>query len=142
MMYGVLSSPVYNYWSLVTSQWFQQSIGQPKVVANPDRCQLNRENCFFFLSPFAPKKLVFRDRVGRPVSRHPTNSQHSELNVVLINGAPLLLPASNGSQPAFIYLNRRPQPGQSRVHRVTQLRIDSVHHRESTGTGPVVLKEA
>ena len=30
--------------------------------------------------------------------------------------------------------------GQSRVYRVTQLRTDSVHCRESVGTGPIVLK--
>ena len=30
--------------------------------------------------------------------------------------------------------------GQSRVHRVTQLRADGVHCRESADTGPVVLK--
>ena len=30
--------------------------------------------------------------------------------------------------------------GQSRVYRVTQLRIDGVHCRESAGTGPEVLK--
>ena len=37
--------------------------------------------------------------------------------------------------------NRQPQSGrQSRVYQATQLRTDGVHHRESTGTGPVVLK--
>ena len=40
----------------------------------------------------------------------------------------------------FIYLNRHTPSGQSRVYRVTQLRTDSVHCRESAGTGPVNLK--
>ena len=47
---------------------------QPSKVANPDRGQLNRENYFPFLSPFAPDNLVPRDRFGRPVPRHPAHS--------------------------------------------------------------------
>ena len=39
-----------------------------------------------------------------------------------------------------LYLNRCTPSGQSRVYRVTQLRTDGVHCRESAGTGPVVLK--
>ena len=34
-------------------------------------------------------------------------------------------------------LNRHTPSGQSRVDRVTQLRTDGVHYRESAGTGPV-----
>ena len=40
----------------------------------------------------------------------------------------------------FIYLNRHTSSSQSRVYRVTQLRTDGVHCRESAGTGPVVFK--
>ena len=40
----------------------------------------------------------------------------------------------------FNDLNRHTPSGQSRVNRVTQLRIDGVHCRESAGTGPVNLK--
>ena len=40
----------------------------------------------------------------------------------------------------FIYLNRHTPSDQSRVYRVTQLRPDCVHCRESAGTGPVNLK--
>ena len=36
-------------------------------------------------------------------------------------------------------LNRHTPSGQSRVYRVTQLRTDGVHCRESAGTGSVVL---
>ena len=41
---------------------------------------------------------------------------------------------------ALLPLNRHTPSGQSRVHRVTQLRTDGVHCREYAGTGPVVLK--
>ena len=46
------------------------SIDRYGVVANPGRVQLNRENVFFSLSPFAHKKLVSRSLLGcsRPVS--------------------------------------------------------------------------
>ena len=43
---------------------------------------------------------------------------------------------------ASIYLFKPPYAtGQSRVDRVTHLRTDGVHCRESAGTGPVVLKK-
>ena len=44
------------------------------------------------------------------------------------------------STAASIYFYDHTPLGQSRVYRVTQLRTDSVHYRESAGTGPVVLK--
>ena len=44
---------------------FQQSKDQPGMVAKPARGQLRRE-MFFPLSPFAPEKVVSRDRFGRP----------------------------------------------------------------------------
>ena len=40
----------------------------------------------------------------------------------------------------FIYVNRHTPLDQSRVYRVTQLRTDGVHCRESAEIGPVVLK--
>ena len=55
------------------------------------------------------------------------------LNLVLTYGIP----------PAFrdrVQLYRQPTSGHSRVYRVTQLRTNGVHCRESAGTGPVVLK--
>ena len=56
------------------------------------------------------------------------------LNLVLTCGIP----------PEFrdgVYLwNRHTPSGQSRVYRVTRLRTDGVHCRESAGTGPVNLK--
>ena len=65
------------------------------------------------LSPFAPENLV--SRYGIP-------------------------PEFRGGVHLLIYLNRHTPSGQSRVYRVTQLRIDGVHRREFAGTGPVNLK--
>ena len=55
------------------------------------------------------------------------------LNLVLTYGIP---PEFRGGVHIFI-LNRHTPSGQSRVYRVTQLRTDGVHCRESAGTGPV-----
>ena len=44
---------------------------QPGKAANPARGQLNREDGFFSLSPFAPENLVSRDGFGSPVPRQP-----------------------------------------------------------------------
>ena len=44
------------------------------------------------------------------------------------------------SAAVSIYFHRHTPSGQAQVHLVTQLRIDGVNCRESTGTGPVVLK--
>ena len=43
-------------------------------------------------------------------------------------------------RPFTYYLNRYTPSGQSQVYRVTQLRIDGFHCRESAGTRSVVLK--
>ena len=58
------------------------------------------------------------------------------LNLVLTYGIP---PEFRGGVHLFIYNCHTPW-GQSRVYRVTQLRTDGVHCRESAGTGPVNLK--
>ena len=58
------------------------------------------------------------------------------LNLVLTYGIP---PELRGGVYLVIY-NRHTPSGQSRVYRVTQLRTDGVHCRESAGTGPVNLK--
>ena len=39
-----------------------------------------------------------------------------------------------------MYISRHTPSGQSQVYRVTQLRTDGFHRRESAGTGPVVLE--
>ena len=50
-----------------------------------------------------------------------------------------ITPEFRGGVHLFNY-NRHTPSGQFRVYRVTQLRTDGVHCRESTGTGPVNLK--
>ena len=50
-----------------------------------------------------------------------------------------ILPEFRGGVHLFT-LNHYTPSGQSRVYRVTQLRTDCVHCRESTSTGPVNLK--
>ena len=55
---------------------------------------------------------------------------------MLTNGIP---PEFRGGVHLFIF-NRLTPSGQSRVYRVTQLRTDGVHCRESAGTGPINLK--
>ena len=56
------------------------------------------------------------------------------LNLMLTHGIP---PEFRGGVHIW---NRHTPSGQSRVYRVTQLRTDGVHCRESAGTGPVNLK--
>ena len=79
------------------------------------------------LSSFAPENLVSRDGSLISILR---------LNLVLTYG---IHPEFRGGVHLFIY-NRHTPLGQSRVYRVTQLRTDGVHCRDSAGTGPVSLK--
>ena len=87
------------------------------------------------LSPYVPENLVSRDRFGRPVPRQPAH-----LHTQAESGAYSRDSSRFPRRRPFIYLNRHTPSGQSQVYRVTQLRTDGVHCRESAGTGPVVLK--
>ena len=58
------------------------------------------------------------------------------LNLVITYGIP---PEFRGGVHLFL-CNRHTPSGQSRVYRVTQVRTDGVHFRESAGAGPVNLK--
>ena len=107
---------------------------QPGKVANPARGQLNRENDIP-LSPCVPENLVSRDGLSRPVPRQP-----ADLHTQTESGAYLRDSSRVPRRRPFIYLNHHTPSGQSRVYRVTQLRTDGVHCRESAGTGPVNLK--
>ena len=98
---------------------YSKSMDQPGKVASPARGQLNRKNEYF----------PVRVRVSLLISI-------LRLNLVLTYGIP---PEFRGGVHLFI-LNRHTPSGLSRVYRVTQLRIDGVHCRESAGTGPVNLK--
>ena len=89
-------------------QSFQQSMNQQGKVANPARGQLNREDVFFPLSPFAPENLVSLARrlwSSRPASVRPfstvsLNHQSSIINLVLITR--VISPAFRHSAHLFI----------------------------------------
>ena len=89
----------------------------------------------FSLSPFAPENLVSRDGFGRPVPRQPAH-----LHIQAEYGAYLRYSSRFSRRRPFIFLNRHAPSGQSRFYRVTQLRTDGVHCRESAGIGLVNLK--
>ena len=87
------------------------------------------------LSPCVPENLVSRDGFSRLVPRQPAH-----LHTQAESGAYLRDSSRVPRRRPFIYLNRHTPSGQSRVYRVTQLRTDGVHCRESAGTGSVNLK--
>ena len=86
------------------------------------------------LSPCVPENLVSRDEFSRPVPRQPAH-----LHTQAESGAYLRDSSRVPRRRPFI---RPPYVigGQSRVYRVTQLRTDGVHCRQSAGTGPVNIK--
>ena len=86
-------------------------------------------------SPFAPENLVSRDGLGSPVPRQPAH-----LHTQAESGAYLRDSSRFPRRPLFVYLNCHTPSGQSRVNRVTELRTDGVHCRESAGIRPVQRK--
>ena len=106
---------------------------QPGKVANPARGQLNREKNIP-RSPCVPENLVSRDGFSRPVPRQPAH-----LHTQAESGA-YLRDSSRVPWRRPFYETANTPLGQSRVYRVTQLRTDGVHCRESAGTGLVNLK--
>ena len=90
------------------------------------------------LSAFAPANLVSRDGFGSPVLPR----QPAHLYTQAESGAYLLRDSYRvPRRRSFIYLKPPYTPSsQFRVYRVTQLRTDGVHCRESAGTGAVNLK--
>ena len=73
-------------------------------------------------------------RWSRPASA--CSSPYSGWIWCLLTG---FLPSSAATSVIYLF-NRHTPSGQSRIYRVTQLRTDGVHCRESAGTGPVNLK--
>ena len=100
---------------------YSKSMDQPGKVANPARACL---------------KIWSRETGSAVPSRVSLLISILRLNLVLTYGIP---PEFRDGVHLFIY-NRRTPLGQSRVYRVTQLRTDGVHCRESADTGPVNLK--
>ena len=114
----------------------KRSMDQSGKVASPARGQLNRENEYFPVRVRSRLRIESRETGSAVPSRVSLLISILRLNLVLTYGIP---PEFRGGVHLFIY-NRHTPSGQSRVCRVTQLRTDGVHYRESAGTGPVNLK--
>ena len=80
------------------------------------------------LSAFAPENLVSRNGFGSPVPRQPAH-----LHTQAESDAYLRDSSRVPRRRPFIYFYRQTPSGQSRLYRVTQLRTDGVHRRESAG---------
>ena len=104
-------------------------------VANPARGQLKRGK-IIFPWPLTRLRIWSRETGSAVPFRVSLHIRHTKAEYGAYSRDssrfPLRLP--------FDYLNRQTPSGQPRVHRVTQLRTDGVHCRESAGTGPVVFK--
>ena len=108
---------------------YGKSMDQPGKVASPARGQLNRKNEYFPVR--VPCLRIWSRETGSVVpSRVSLLISILSLNLALTYGIP----------PYLLIYNRHTPSSQSRVYRVTQLRTDGVHCRESGGTGPVNLK--
>ena len=94
---------------------------QPGKVANPARGQLNR----------GPRTCL------RIWSRETGSAVSSRVSLLILHNTHS---SRVPRRRPFIYLRRCTPSGQSRVYRVTELRTDGVHCRESADTGPVILK--
>ena len=111
---------------------------QPGMVANR-ACDQSPQEGKMGLSPFVPEDLISRDRSGRPVPRKPAHSRHPGWIWCLLMGffpslcfprwRPSIPPTAIGSVPTAFC-------------QVTELRTDSVHRRESAGTGPEAVTVA
>ena len=114
---------------------YSKNKDQPCKVANPALVVSWTGKINTPLSPFAPENLVSRDGFGSSVLRQPAH-----LHTQAESGSYLRDSSRVPRRRPFIYFNRHTPSGQSRVYRVTQLRTDGIHCRESAGTGPVNLK--
>ena len=106
-------------------------INRGKVTNNPARDQLKTEKkTNISLSSLAPDNLTSRDGFVRPVPRQSAYSPYSGWIWCL-----LTVSSRFSRRSPSIYLYRHTSSGQSRVYRVTRVRKDGVHCRESTCTG-------
>ena len=111
-----------------------KSKSQTGKVANPARGQLKTEKNEYFPSR-SRLKIWSREMVSAVPSRVGLVILHTQARYFAYLRDSSRFPR----QLPFIYLNRHTPSDQSRVYRVTQLRTDGVHCRESAGTGPVNL---
>ena len=91
-------------------------------------------------------KIIFpctRSRL-RILSRETGSAVPSRISLLILHSqsesVALLTEFLPISAAASIFFYRHTPSGHSRVYRVTRLRIDGIHCRESAGIGPVVLK--
>ena len=107
---------------------------QPGKVANPARGQLNRKNNI----PLPRSRLrIWSRETGSAV---PPGVSLLILHTQTESGAYSRDSSRFPRRRPFIDLNRHTPLNQCRLYRLTQLRMNDVHCRESAGTGPVVLK--
>ena len=111
----------------------QQSTNQLRKVANPVYGQLNRGK---LPCPRSRLRIWFRE-TGLAV---PSLVSLLILYANAESGAFSRYSSRIPGQASIYFYQHHTPSGQSRVYRVTQLRTDGVHCRESVGTGPVVLK--
>ena len=115
---------------------YSKDMDQPDKVASPGRGQLNGKNEYFPVRVRSCLRIWSRETGSAVPSRVSLLISILGLNLVISYG---ISPEFSGGGHLFLY-NRHTSSGQSRVYRVTQLRTDGVHCRESAGTGPVNLK--
>ena len=107
---------------------------QPGKVTNPVRGQLNRD-FIFFSSP----RSRLRVRSRETDSTVPFSVSLLILHTSAESGAFSREFSRFPRRRPFIYISRHTPSGQSRVYRVTELRTDGVHCRQSVDTGAVVV---
>ena len=112
----------------------QQSMDQPGKFANLARRQLNTENQYFPF-PVRAREFGLRDEFGAVPSRVSLLIFHTQTESGSLQAIFLSISAA-----VSLCLNRHTISSQSRSSRVTQLRTDGVHCRESAGTWPIVPK--
>ena len=93
------------------------------------------KNKIFHWFPFAPENLVSRDGFGNLVPRQPAH-----LHTQAESGAYLRDSSRFPQRCSSLYFNCHTPSGQFRVYRITQLRTDGVHCRESAGTKQANLR--
>ena len=81
-----------------------------------------------------------RDSSRFPSGVSPVSRQPAHLDIQAESGADSRDSFRFPRRRPFICLNRDTPSGQSPVYRVTQLRTDGVHRRESADIGPVIFK--
>ena len=113
-----------------------KSMDQPGEVANPAHGQLTGK-MNVSLSASAPENLISRDRFGSVPSCVSLLISILRLNL----SGDYFLDSSRVPRRRPLFIKNRHTPSvQSRVYRITQMRTNDVHCRESAGTGRVNLK--